>query len=211
MHRDPWRWSSPLSPFVLAIAIALGGCVSESVTSTTVTTTLETTTTTEGKDIPVWDGTTSGEVRTESFQPGFTLVVPDGWARDCPDSPILVDMVPAGMTPLASTMGVWAQDFDSVEETVAHLMEAPADHTDPEPASVGGAEGLTFDSVPGSDYTIFEAPNSCIFSMAAGETWRFWVVDVDGAIVTFALFAPSDQLEDIANQAREILDSVVWD
>lgn len=202
-----------LRPTVLAVVIVLTGCVSESVTETTVTTTPETTTTTgvERDDLPVWDGNSPGEVRTDSFQPGFSFVAPDGWTRDCPDSPVLVDMVPPNMAPLTSTMGVWAHDSETVEETVAHLMEAPADHSAPGPVSVGGAEGVTFDSVPSTDYTIFEASNSCIFSMAAGEAWRFWVVDVDGAIVTFALFAPSDQLDDMATLARTILDSVVWD
>ena len=145
-------------------------------------------------------------------------MVPDNTGRHCLTSPTAFDISPASLeapqpenvTTAESRLVVARLDLGTVSETAGALAELAGAATEPTPSTIGSADGVTFDaSAPDGGYSFFNV-DTCGLSWGFGQEWRFWIVDAAGEVVTFALFAATDELETFATEFQPILDSVVW-
>lgn len=173
-------------------------------------------------DMTGWSGTSFGRVRTLFFDRAFSFDAPEGARLLCPPAPthtgisVLGEDVPmTGPIPGASVPaglhGFMLGDA-TVDDTVATLVAGLEDPTEPQQTSVGGAPGLTFDgTAPESADTMYiSQTGDCTAKFDLGESWRFWVVDVDGRPVTLALYAPTADFETYAAELQPVVDSIEW-
>lgn len=189
--------------------------VATTAASTTVTS--EAPTTTAGStdptwdDLPNWSGFQWGDIRTNDFEPAFRLVVPEGMAKLCDESPDLIDFTPS-LDAADSGLEVMRLDLGTVEDTAAALAEGQTNVTPIEPTTVGGAEGvtLTFDTSISEGFQQILATPTCEIGFFPNETWRLAIVDVGGEVVTFAFYAPTEKFESVAAEFQPMIDSVIW-
>jgi len=168
-----------------------------------------------------WSGVSFGTVRTLFFEPAFTFDAPEGAVLLCPPGPTHTGistrtgtatgpLVPSGGVPAGLHALVLADS--TVDETVTTLTAGVASPTDPQPTTVGGVAGLTFDGAAPEDAgTLYISPSGdCTMKFDIAERLRFWVVEPDGVPVVFALYAPSDDFETYAAELQPVIDSVRW-
>lgn len=173
-------------------------------------------------DITGWSGASFGRVRTLFFDRAFSFDAPEGARLLCPPAPThtgvsvrgenvaLTGPIPGATVPAGLHAFMLADS--TVEETVATLAAGLEAATEPQPTSVGGAPGLTFDATaPETAETMYISPTGdCSAKFDLGEAWRFWIVDVDGRPVTLALYAPATDFEVYAAELRPVIDSIKW-
>ncbi|RZV46908.1 MAG: hypothetical protein EX269_06060 [Acidimicrobiales bacterium] len=98
----------------------------------------------------------------------------------------------------------------TVEQTAEAIAASMALPLEFEPITVGGAEGVAFggDTPESATDALWGGFGAIPFNR--GETWRFWIVDVDSEVVTFALFSTKNDVELYLPMIQEVVDSVVW-
>lgn len=190
---------------------------SESVATTDAATNDHGSTTTTSPDsewdaVPVWSGFQWGDVRTRVFEPAFRFVSPDGTGKGCDEYPNLVDFSPSSDTSGGSGLDVMRLDLGTVDETAAALADGQDNVTPTQPVSVGGADGLTFllDTSITEGYDQILVTATCEIGFFPNERWAITVVDVNGEVVTFGLYAPVDGFDAVASELQPIIDTVVW-
>jgi hypothetical protein len=121
-------------------------------------------------------GTEPQEFESSEFEPPLAFTLPAGWR-------ISEDF---GVQAYRGDTDRWALTFESEADagTVADNVEAMRGSTDfiakePEPATIGGYEGLTFEAEVENNASI---DGSMYFGVRHSQM-RIWVVDVDGTLV----------------------------
>jgi hypothetical protein len=105
---------------------------------------------------------------------------------------------------------------DSVEATVAMIEASATSVTPPAPTTIGGAPAVSFDAEPGEGRIVPDDPagdGAAALNWAKGSAWRFWVVDVDGAVVTIALLEDPlgpGRFDEALELLQPVLDSITW-
>lgn len=179
------------------------------------------------QEIPLFVGRGRGELRTVSFAVPFSFDTGDAtWVSGSLNSPERFGMFFEGMVVLVDVI----PGLDSIDATVEAFADWQATYPDTEmteavPASVGGAEGVVFETfgLPFEDPdnpSPFTDPEG--INYGGGEFTETFVVDVNGQILivahTFAKNFPGDAVPayeqeeyDAANaSAKAIIDSIVW-
>jgi hypothetical protein len=196
--------------------------------TTTTTANIEPTTTVDPDEawdaIPGWSSDNSGvgsayffgEVRTISFSPELTFVAPEGAGKQCPNASDFIDFVPPAAVDRPESdaqlnlIRRGESTVDATAQAIATLMDLPADFA---PITIGGAVGVTFGGDTSEDEgdTLFiSRSGACTLTLNSAESWHFWIVDVQGDIVTFALYATKEGFGLNMPAIEDVLDSVVW-
>lgn len=173
------------------------------------------------EDITGWSGATFGTVRALFFEPAFTFEAPEGAVLLCPPGPthtgvslrgenVTISPVPSAVVP--SGLHALRLADETIDETVATLTAGVAEPTEPTPATIGGAEGVTFDaSAPEAAETLYiNSTGDCSVKFDIAERLRFWVVDVDGVPVTFVAWASAAEFDAEMAGLQPIIESVSW-
>ncbi|MBT8208200.1 MAG: hypothetical protein HKN94_13045 [Acidimicrobiales bacterium] len=170
----------------------------------------------------VWSGFEWGRVRTIRFEPDLSFVAPElsGKTFFCPESATGFAIEPdrPGATPGVGSAVLRFRRLNagSLEETVEQIQLSAASSTAPRPTTVGGVDAITFDAEPGEGAIVDTDPDklNCHLIWDFGPAWRFWVVDVDGDVVTIALMVGKTPepltLEGAAELLEPVVDSVQW-
>lgn len=156
---------------------------------------------------PFVSGIRGGEYRTVNFEPAFKFTTQSGWTL----TDIGIDT--ASRVAMHKTNGFNPQlsffrfEWDTVEETADAFTSRPVLNAQPsEPVAVGGATGLRFDAFP-AENVLIGASTTCV----AGGVCSFYVVDVDGTVVTILVNTVSQsEFNRLGPEAEEIIASVVW-
>ncbi len=176
-----------------------------------------------------------GEYRTEEFEPSLSFRVGKGWSNT---EAQLSDSIEVGEVKQQEETG-WI-NFVNVKEVfkpgTRNVVEAPKDlvgwfqhhpylKTDkPEPASVGGVEGVQFDvlvkDLPEDYYGVCGRGCVDIFSLSGGEQTTYFyethkrrvivLEDVKGNTVTIAFSSAAERFDEFVPEAQVVVDSVKW-
>ncbi len=179
-----------------------------------------------------------GEYRSEEFEPSLSFRIGKGWStytREAPDT-LRISLGERGIVGFANIHEV----YKPTRTGAPNVVEAPEDivgwfrrhpyleTTEPEPATVGGVEGVQFDVV------VEDLPESyrgvCLATTKGADcvdiAWfgddqimilpkfakvRHIVLEgVEGETVTVYFGSPKDEFDEFAPEAQKVVDSVRW-
>jgi hypothetical protein len=168
--------------------------------------------------------------RSEEFKPAFSFRVVEGWSNVPLEAPNVLQIARGEKARLAFTNVQLVYKSSTLE-----IVEAPKDMVGwfqrhpylkadkPEPATVGGIEGVQFDvvvedlpkdyyGVCGSDCVdLFRTGSNHRHVLVEGERQRVIVLeDVKGETVTIYYSSPATEFDEFALEAQRVLDSVKW-
>ncbi len=162
----------------------------------------------------------AGTYRSDPFAPAFTFAVDDGWTNDrnFADGGGL-SKGPGGIywsSGVSTGMAGEAQvEFEStIEGFSGHLASFDGfEITEGAPATVGGQEAVVLDLVTNDTsarglYLVAEDA----YNLGPGEKVRFYLMEMDGALVTVVVEAWMEaDFDAVVAQSQPVLDSIVWD
>ena len=178
-----------------------------------------------------------GEYRSEEFKPSVSFRVGEGWSTYTPEAPDVLrishrETGGLGFTNIHEvfkpTRTGTPNVVDAPEDIVGWFRRHPyLDTTEPEPATVGGVEGVEFDVIvedlpegyQGACLAI--AVRDCvdiarfgddqILAQPKGFRVRLIVLeDVEGETVTMYFGSPTAEFDTFAPTAQKVVDSVKW-
>jgi hypothetical protein len=178
-----------------------------------------------------------GEYRSEEFKPSFSLTLGKGWHNVPLETSDKLAISRAGLFEEGPTLGF--RNLQEVYEytkngTTSEVVKAPKDMVGwfqhhpyldtekPEPATVGGVEGVQFDwmvseDAPTEDITLFEFTDGTTGFAGKGYKIRTIILEgVKGKTVTISIIGnpttgnPTTEFEDFLPKAQKVLDSVKW-
>jgi hypothetical protein len=173
-------------------------------------------------ELPGWSGQEFGRVRALFFEPELSFEAPEGSRLLCPPGPrhagIAVtedglDMSPSPPGSHPAGLLILRLGEQTVDEAVAVLADGVSAPTDPQPVTLDGATGVTFDGTAPLDEptTLYLSPTGdCSANFDLGQAWRFWVVEVNDTPVTFAAYSSTDQFTNDIAELETVLASVEW-
>jgi hypothetical protein len=178
-----------------------------------------------------------GEYRSEEFEPSLTFRLGQGWATYTPEEPdvLRIERGESGGLGFTNIRKV----YEPTKTGSAEVAEAPEDivgwfqrhpylrTTDPEPATVGGVEGVRFDVVVGKlpegyhGVCLAIIGNDCVdiakfsdeqmlFHTKGGKARLIVLEDVEGETVTIGFGGTDTEFDEVAPEAQRVLDSVKW-
>lgn len=151
----------------------------------------------------------AGEYRTH-FEPRLTFTLGAGWARTIPD-PTVSDQ----FLMLLHTAGdggellfVEVSDLGT-EGSLARFERAPlTELTAPEPATVGGVEGLVIEGGLPPTPAYLQIPRGSDYQIGPDDRIRAIAVEVEGATITFIVEGNDDDFGHFLPVAEGVLESV---
>lgn len=179
-----------------------------------------------------------GEYRSEEFKPSLTFKVGQGWATYTPEAPEVLRIARGESGGLGFTN--IRKVYEPTKTGSPEVAEAPEDivgwfqqhpyleTTDPEPATVGGVEGVQFDVVVGRlpegyhGVCLAIIANDCVdiakFSdeqmlfHTKGIKARLIVLeDVEGQTVSIYFGGTASEYDEVASEAQKVIDTVEWE
>jgi hypothetical protein len=174
-----------------------------------------------------------GKYVTDKFKPAFSFrVVGEGWVVTEGSERTLVEMSQGVAGPILAFLTAEqvfnpskVRELDSMpapEDLVAWLQQHPYLKTDdPQPAAIGGVEGVRLDAVVAS-VPPTECGGNCLGLFTVSdraydwgafekEKLRFIVLEnVGGERVTIVVEAPAEGFEEFIPKAQEVIDTVEW-
>jgi hypothetical protein len=168
-----------------------------------------------------------GEYRSEEFKPSFSFRVGKGWSNEPLETPDKLAISPQG-EPLLIFRNLQEVYKPSTSASTPNVVVAPKDmvgwfqhhlylKTDkPEPATVGGVEGVQFDWVvaedsPYEDINTFRYSDGSDAAAAKGYKYRAIILeDVEGETVTIGIGSPASEFKEFLPEAQKVLDTVKW-
>ena len=193
----------------------------------------------EPRPLPEEDGQAlrPGEYRSEEFEPPLTFRVGEGWATYTREEPDVLRFARGESGGLGFTN--IREIYEPTETGSPDVAKAPEDivgwfqqhpylrTTDPEPATVGGVDGVRFDAVVGDlpegyhgvcqaiiggdcvDIAKFSDPQ--VLLLPKGVKARLIVLeDVQGETVTMYFGGTATEFDEVAPAAQKVIDSVEW-
>lgn len=162
----------------------------------------------------------AGTYRSDPFTPAFTFTVDGGWTNDrnWPDGGG-ISKGPGGIY-WASGVSSGAIDgadvaFDSTIDGFTGRLRSFDGFTvtDQAPGTIGGVEAVVLDVETGEVMApgLYRVANDS-YNLGPGEKVRFYLLDMDGTLVTIAVEAwAAADFETVMAQSQPVLDSLVWD
>jgi hypothetical protein len=193
----------------------------------------------EPRPLPEESGQTlrPGEYRSEEFEPSLTFRLGQGWETYTPEEPdvLRIERGESGGVGFTNIRKVYEptktgspEVADAPEDIVGWFQQHPyLRTTDPEPATVGGVEGVQFDVVVGKlpagyhgvclAISGFDCVDIAKFSdeqmlyEPQGAKARVIVLeDVEGQTVTAVYGGATPQFAEVKPEAQKVIDSVEW-
>lgn len=174
----------------------------------------------------------TGEYRSEEFEPSLSFRVGEGWATDPPEASDILRITRGEMGGLG--FANIREVYEPSETGTPNVVEAPEDivgwfrrhpyleTTEPEPVTVGGAEGVRFDvvgedvpegyrGVCGTDCVDIArfSDGSRLFHFERSKA-RLIFLDVDGETVTMGFGSSAGEFDEYAPEAQKVIDTVQW-
>ena len=212
----------PAAPVLLLIVLA--ACTTTTTSPTTAPVATATADATEEPSATATAAASSSTAETAelavSWTVPFTMTAPADWGQD--QEPLGSSRV------IDSGVDRWIVFSDSGPDTVEGWIEqltttAQLVVTEPEPAEIGGAEGLTVDVSTSSDAPMVSGGAPCAnpcwaLIQDAQASWiaeegrpnRVWVVDVDGETIAIVTDAPEGAFESWTATVEDVLGTLEW-
>jgi hypothetical protein len=178
-----------------------------------------------------------GEYRSEEFEPSLTFKLGQGWATYTPEAPdvLRIERGESGGLGFTNIRKV----YEPTKTGSPEVAEAPEDivgwfqqhpylrTTDPEPATIGGVEGVQFDVVVGKlpegyhGVCLAISGNDCVdiakfsdeqmlFAYKGLKARVIVLEDVEGQTVTAYYGGTTSQFDEVAPEAQKVIDTVEW-
>jgi hypothetical protein len=169
------------------------------------------------------------EYRSEKFKPSFSFTVGKGWKNDRQETsdklaisrggeedPVLIFGNVQEVYKYDKT-GTMPEVVKGPKDMVGWFQHHPyLDTEKPEPATVGGVEGVQFDYVVSEDFPYYDIT---LFRYTDGKTadqgkeYKFRAIileGVKGKTVTIGIGSLTTEFDDFLSKPQKVLDSVKW-
>jgi hypothetical protein len=193
----------------------------------------------EPRPLPEESGQTlrPGEYRSEEFEPSLTFRLGQGWETYTPEEPdvLRIERGKSGGVGFTNIRKVYEptktgspEVADAPEDIVGWFQQHPyLRTTDPEPATVGGVEGVQFDVVVGKlpagyhgvclaisgfdcvDIAKF-SDEQMLFEPQGAKARVIVLEDVEGQTVTAYYGGATSQFAEVTPEAQKVIDTVKW-
>ena len=188
----------------------------------------------KARKFPDYGELAPGKYVTDNFEPAFSFrVVGEGWVVREGSEPALVEMSQGVAGPILAFLSAEqvfnpskVRELDSMpapEDLVAWLQHHPYLQTDdPQPAAIGGVEGMRLDAVVAS-VPPTECGGNCLGLFTVSDRAYDWLVfeeeklrfivleNVGGERVTIGVEAPAEEFEEFLPKAQGVLKTVQWE